>query len=151
MPTNLAAYVEGTPQNIPGPGPNPEPLRVFSDAPNGSANGSVTASVKPYRNGALPDPRVGGFSEGTDPTNGYTVDQEFSPHHRADFLGQGHYDLVPTQHLGIDGPGTPNTRFTRLRAGAIQQITGSQRDPSVTALQFASALSGYSAGLTAGK
>lgn len=151
MPTNLADYVGGMPQNLPGPGPSPEPVRVFSPTVAYADNATVTAAVKPYRNGALPDPRLGGFSENVDPTNGYTIDQSFSPHQRADLLGQGHYDLVPVPVQQIDGPGTPNRRFTALRAGALQQLTGAQRDPSVTALQFATALSGYQAGLTAGR
>lgn len=150
MPSSLAAYLEGTPQNIPFP-VNAEPPRVFASTVPYANNASVTANVKPRRVGTLPDPAIGGFSENVDPTNGFTIDQEFSPHTRADFLGQGHYDLVPVPSVPIDGPGTPNVRFKNLRAGALAQIAGAQRDPSVNAVQFAAALSGYQAGLLAGR
>lgn len=148
MPSTLAAYVLGTPQNLPMP-LHPEPERVFTPDVYYGENASVTANVHPYRNGNLPSPVVGGWSENVDPTNGYTVDQGYSPHKRADFLGQGHYDLVPVPTVPTDGPGTPNVRYKALRQGAISQVTGLQRDSTVTALQFASALSGYQAGLLA--
>lgn len=150
MPSTLADYIGGTPQNLPMEAAKEhEPVRVFTPAVYYAENGSVTANVRPYRNGNLPSPSIDGWSENVDPTNGFTIDQNFSPRMRASFLGQGHYDLVPVPYVPIDGPGTPNVRYKGLRQGALSQVMGLQRPDTVNALQFASALSGYQAGMLA--
>lgn len=146
MPTSLAAFVAGLPVDPPH-SRTPGPLPVYSPAVAYADNASVSASTRPRRIGTLPDPAVGGFSENVDESNGFTVDPGYSPHARADFLGQGHYDLVQTQQLAVIGAGTPNVRLKGLRAGALAQLSGGARDDSATAMQFAAALSGYQAGL----
>lgn len=151
MPSTVADYIAGMPVTMP-KAPHPEPTRVYSPEVYYGDNASVTADVRPYRNGNLPSPSAGGWSENVDPTNGYTVDQGYSPRNRASFMGQGHYDLVPVPTgVHTDGPGTPNVRYKALRAGALAQVQGAQRPSAIDALQFASALSGYQAGLLANR
>jgi hypothetical protein len=150
MPTSVAEYVAGFPVTAPKL-PHPEPERVYSPDVYYGENPSITEHVRPWRDGNVPARNIGGWSENVDPTNGFTIDQGFSPRNRAAFLGQGHYDLVPVPTVPTDGPGTPNTRLRALRQGALSQVMGLQRSETVTALQFASALSGYQAGLLAGR
>lgn len=147
MSSTLGTFIGGMPQNMLPYPPQPSPPVIFAPPPSYGDNASVSAMVVPYRIGTLPSPVVGGFSENVDPTNGRTVDQQYSPHARADLMGQGHYDLVPVPVVQSAGPGTPNTRYIALRQGMLTQIQGLQRDPIISGLQFASVLSPYKSGI----
>lgn len=96
----------------------------------------------PSRIGTLPDPVVYGYAEIALPV-GRTVDLGFSPHVRAGFDGQGHYDQVPTWNVESQiGVGTPATHGKYLRQGILTQLTSYNPPSPLSAAGYVAALTG---------
>lgn len=126
------------PQTFAMPGWATEPITVGED-PIAVHAGFAVAPVRVF---TLPDPTVGGFQELRE-YDGRTVDPGFSPHSwHAPFVGQGHYDAVPTWNQEtVEGEGTPNLHGFALRQGVITQLAGYQPPEAVSALAYVAALS----------